>query len=143
MKLITSAKEKYLSSLGQKLSDINQGKKSYWYILYGLINEKCAVNIPPLLENGLFVTNIQRKATILNDYFLDQCSTIVTGSTLPNFRPQSTWSPTEIHIDKEKILRLIRSLDSNKAHGCDNISVSMIKIFDDCLVELLSLIFKK
>ena len=25
------------------------------------------------------------------------------------------------------ILRLIRSLDSNKARGCDNISVSMIK----------------
>ena len=138
-KLITSAKEKYLSSLGQKLSDPNQGKKSYWSILNKLINKKCAVNIPPLLENGLFVTNTQSNAAMLNDYFVEQCSAVESGSTLPNFRPQHTYSRA---IDKEKILRLIHSLDSNKAHGCDGISVAMIKICDDCLVEPLSLIFK-
>ena len=107
-KLITSAKEKYLSSLGQKLSDPNQGKKSYWSILNKLINKKCAVNIPPLLENGLFVTNTQSKAAMLNYYFVEQCSAVETGSTLPNFRPQHTCSLAEIPIDKEKILRLIR-----------------------------------
>ena len=89
------------------------------------------------------MTNIQSKATILNDYFVEQCSAVETGSTLPNFRPQRTCSLAEIPIDKEKILRLIRSLDSNKAHGCDGISVAMIKICDDCLVEPLSLIFEK
>ena len=98
---------------------------------------------PSLLENGLFVTNIESKATVLNDYFVEQCSSVETGSTLPNFRPQRTCSLAEIPIDKDKnIFRLIRSLDSNKAHGCDGISVAMIKICDDCLFEPLSLILK-
>ena len=74
---------------------------------------------------------------------MEQCSAVVTGSTLPNFRPQPTCSLAEIPIDKEKILRIIRSLDSNKAHGCDDISVAMIKICDKCLVEPLSVIFKE
>ena len=52
-KLITSAKQMYLLSLGQKLSDPNQGKKPYWSIFNRLINKKSAVNIPPLLENAM------------------------------------------------------------------------------------------
>ena len=70
-KKITSAKENYFASLDQKLSDSNQGKKTFWSILNRLINKKSAVNIPPLLDNGLFVTNIQRKVNMLNEYFVE------------------------------------------------------------------------
>ena len=31
-------------------------------------------NIPPLLENGMFVTNFQTKADIFNELFVQQCS---------------------------------------------------------------------
>ena len=73
---------------------------------------------------------------------MEQCSAVVTGSTLPNFRPQRTCSLAEIPIDKEKILRIIRSLDSNKAHGCDDISVAMIKSVMNVLLNH-SVIFKE
>ena len=76
-----------------------------------------------------------------NEYFVEQCSAVETGSTLPNLQPQGTCSLSELPINKEKILRLIRSLDSNKAHGFDGISVAMINICYDCLVEQLSLIY--
>ena len=46
-------------------------------------------------------------------------------------------------IDGEKALDIICSLDANKAHGCDDISLSMIKIFDSAIVEPLCLIFEK
>ena len=46
-------------------------------------------------------------------------------------------------IDREKVLRLIRSLDTNKARGCDDISSSMIKMCDESIVEPLCLIFEE
>ena len=79
------------------------------------------MNIPPLLENGLFVTNIEQKATILNDYFVQQCSELVTGSTLSTFQPRCRVLLEKVDINREKVLKLIRSLDSKKAHGCDDI----------------------
>jgi len=88
-RLITKAKENYFSTMGRKLSDPAQGIKAYWAILNRLINKKKTLNIPPLLENEIFVTNLQTKADILNEHFVQQCSTIVNSSTLPNYQPTS------------------------------------------------------
>ena len=38
-----------------------------------------------------------------------------------------------IDIDDHKILKVIRNLNSNKAHGCDDISIRMLKICDDSI----------
>ena len=65
------------------------------------------MNIPPLLENGLFVTNIEQKATILNDYFVQQCSELATGSTLPTVQPRCRVLLEKVDIDREKVLKLI------------------------------------
>ena len=79
---ITKVKDEYFSSLGKKLSDPTHGIKSYWSTLNKIINKKKFSNIPPLLENGVFVTNFQTKANILNNYFVEQCSLIVSYQTL-------------------------------------------------------------
>ena len=101
------------------------------------------MNIPPLLENGLFITNLEKKATILNNHFVLQCSEVVTSSTLPAFRPRSRSLLEEVDIDSEKVLKLIRSLDLKNVHGCDDVSIAMIKICDASIVEPLCLIFEK
>ena len=77
------------------------------------------------------------QANILNDFFVQQCSEISTGSTIPNFLPPCNSSFTDVAINRDKVLRLIRALDSKKAGGCDNISVHMIKIRDASIVESL------
>ncbi len=41
------------------------------------------------------------------------------------------------------MLRLIRSLDTQKAHGCDDISIAMIKICDASILDPLGYIFEK
>ena len=41
------------------------------------------------------------------------------------------------------MLRIIRSLDTKKAHGCDGISVAMIKICDNSIVDPLCCIFER
>lgn len=142
-KLIVKAKESYFLKLGRKLSDPKQGLKEYWSTLNRLINNKKTFNIPPLLENGLFLTNVQEKANVLNDYFVEQCCAVSTGSTLPNFRPRCNVLLQSLVIDRAKVLRLIRSLDTSKAHGCDNISIFMIKMCDVSVVEPLCQIFEK
>ena len=81
---ITQAKDEYFSSLGKKLSDPTHGTKSYWTTLNKIINKKKFSNIPPLLENGVFVTNFQTKANIFNNHSVEQCSLISNDSVLPN-----------------------------------------------------------
>ena len=142
-KMIDNAKDKYLKNLGRKLVDRDQGPKTYWTVFNRLLNRKKVINIPPLLENGIFVTNVQTKASILNEFFVKQCSTITTGSTIPTFLPQCDEILQDLIIDREKVLQLIRSLNSNKAHGWDGISAHMIKLCDSSIVEPLCLIFEK
>lgn len=63
-RMVANAKEKYFSNLGQKLSNPINCIKIFWSTMNRLINKKRNVNIPPLLESGLFVTNIEAKANI-------------------------------------------------------------------------------
>ena len=97
--------------------------------------------IPPLLENGLFVTDFEEKAQIFNDYLILQSTTIDTGSEIPQDFPVTTTLITDFVIPEEKTLNVIRSLNPNKAHGWDEISVRMIKLRDDALVTSLKTIF--
>lgn len=101
------------------------------------------MHISPLLENGLFVTNSLSKANILNEYFVEQCSIITTGGTLPTFQRRPTTFLQNVNIDREDILKIIRTLDCNNAHGCDEASIAVIKICDSSIVEPLCMIYEK
>ena len=92
------------------------------------------------MENDIFVLDFTTKAQIFNDYFILQCTTIDTGSQVPNIVTSNV--PTWTHISDEKILKIIRSLNPNKAHGWDEILVRMIKISGDALVIPLKIIFE-
>ena len=47
-----------------------------------------------------------------------------------------------LNIKKNDILKIIRKLNVNKAHGHDDISIRMLKICDSVITEPLSIIFK-
>ena len=138
--MIVNAKNKYYQHLGRKLSDPNMGPTKYWSTLTRLINSKKTCNIPPL---HLFITNPANKASFFNEYFVQQCSTIQNTSSVPTFLPRINNQLKDIAVNKEKVLKLIRTLDTKKANGCDEISVSMIKICDSCIVDPLFMIFEK
>ena len=53
----------------------------------------------------------------------------------------SASSLESIMISGSGILKTIRSLDINKAHGSDDISVRMMKICDEAIVEPLKMLF--
>ena len=51
--MVANANKQYYSNLGQKLSDPTTGIKTFWSTMNKLIYKK--TNVPPLLENRLFV----------------------------------------------------------------------------------------
>jgi len=141
-RMIEDAKQKYLLKVGNTLASQDTSAKKYWSLVNTVINKAKIPIIPPLFENGLFVTDSAQKAQLFNDYFIRQCTTIENGSKIPD---HTSINPTRIDsvvISEEKILKIILSLNPNKAHGWDEISVRMIKLSDTALVAPLKIIFE-
>ena len=141
-KLVEDAKNKYFTNVGCTLSDPSTGTKKYWYLINKIFNKAKIPEIPPLLENDIFVLAFSSKAQIFNDYSILQCTTLDTGSEIPSDVPVIGSQLQEFVISEEKILRIIRNLNPNKAHGWDEISVRMIKMCDNLLIIPLILIFQ-
>ena len=49
---------------------------------------------------------------------------------------------SSFQFNDQDILKIIRALHVNKAHGCDDISIRMIKICDQSIVKPLSIIYQ-
>ena len=77
------------------------------------MDNKKSFNTLPILEYGLFVTNLEVKANLLNNYFVRQCSVIDTNITIPAFLPRCSTLLQSVGIDREKVPNIIRSLDTN------------------------------
>ena len=140
-KMIEDAKQNYLRKTGQSLANPGTASKTYWSLINTLLNKAKIPIIPPLYENGLFITDFTEKAQLFNDYFILQCTTIDTGSNIPPAVQGHPIQLSDFVISEEKILKIIRSLNPNKAHGCDEISIRMIKLSDVSLVTPLKIIF--
>ena len=140
-KLIEDAKRKYLLKVGNTLANPETSSKTYWTLINTVLNKAKIPIIPPLLENGLFITDFTEKAQIFNDFFILQCTTVDTGSEIPQYIPAAAILINDFAISEQKILNIIRSLNPNKAHGWDEISVTVIKLSDAALVVPLMITF--
>ena len=86
-KLIEDATRNYFLKAGNTLANPRTSNRTYWYLINTVLNKVKMPIIPPLLENGLFVTYLTEKAQLCNDYFILQCTTIDTGSEIPQHIP--------------------------------------------------------
>ena len=83
-------------------------------------NKKQVMNIPPIVLDGVFIKNFQNKANPFNDFFVPQCSVLRNDSALSNMEYKTVVRRSNALITEDKIVKIIRKLNSNKAHGCDN-----------------------
>ena len=84
------------------------------------------------------------KANIFNKFFAEQCTPLKNNSVLPvnqMFLTQSRLSC--ISFNEDEILKIVRALNINKAHGHDDISIRMVKICDKSLLKPLIILFEK
>ena len=133
--LISEAKNRYICSLGEKLNDPKLGVKAYWSIVNKFLHKKKIPLIPPIVVNDNIITSVSEKAGMFNNYFAKQCTLRPNASVLPDFLDSITFSVKDIYS-------IIRSLDSNKAHGYDNVSIRMIKMCDESIALPLKIIFE-
>ena len=117
--------------------------KSYWSILKTFLNNKKTPFIPPLLHDDKLITNFKNKAEMFNNLFAKQCSLTNTNSDLPSVLSWNTHkSLSTIKFTIDDILKIIKKLDPNEAHGHDIISIRMIKICYASICKPLELIFR-
>ena len=145
-KAIKDAKKSYTQSytqLANSFNDPSLASKKYWSILNQFLHKRKSPMIPPVRNaTNILFADTSEKANIFNLFFANQCSLIETDSVLPPGNIATDLRLNNIILDEAKVLALIRSLDSNKAHGWDEISIQMVKISDRSLVKPLMKIFQ-
>ena len=140
---ITNSKLACYRRIASKLNDPNSAPKTYWSILKLFVNGKKIPLIPPILVKDQLVTNFLEKANLFSEFFTQQCNTIENDSTLPNNLVfETTERISSFDISKDEITKIIRSLDPNKAHGYDGISIRMLKLCASSISKPLFLLFK-
>ena len=92
--------------------------------------------------NGKIITDFNEKANLFNKYFSSQCNPLPNDSKLPENQTYITETKlSSFNIEDEDIYKIIKTLDINKAHGHDEVSIRMLKLCDKSKVKQLFIIF--
>ena len=115
--------------------------KTFSSILKNFYNDKKVRIIPPLLIDDKFVTDIQMKVNIFNNFFADQYRPLRSDSALPTSQMFLTLSrQCTLNFNEKEIIEIIRNLNVHKAR--DSISIKMVKICDKSILKPLIHLFK-
>ena len=141
---IESSRQKYYYWIVNKLNNTQKNSNSYWLLLKIFLNNKKIPLIPLLFHENRFKIDFKEKAKLFNSFFSKQCSLITNNSKLltsPSYLADKRL--TSITFSADDIGKIIRSLNPNKAHGHDNLSIRMLKLCGDAICEPLQLIFNQ
>ena len=83
------------------------------------------------------------KLICLMIFFASICTPLNNGITMPPFTHKTNIRANSFRINHNDILLTIKNLDSNKARGCDNISMKKIQICGESVALLLKILFEK
>ena len=93
--------------------------------------------------NDKLETDFKKKAHHFNVLFTSKCTLLISNSVLPDLADYiSTARLSSVNFNNVDILKIIKYLNINKAHGHDDISIRMIKLCGQSIVKPLSIIFK-
>ena len=123
-----------------KFEHSDTAPKSYWKILNRLFcNEKIPA-IPPLFVDGSFISDYCKKANLFNNFFVSICTPIKKNSVLSALLYKTNTRINSFPVTNRDILSIIKSLNSSKSHGYDNILIKVIKICNESVTIALNII---
>ena len=138
--LMSRSKKEYYQNINRKLNDPLTSSKIDWLIMKTFFNGK---RVPPLLFNGAFVTDFEEKVKIPNSFFGKQCTLVSNNSVLPSDVTYMTEERIQsITFSESYVIKIIRTLDVNKAHDHDNTLVRKIKLYINSVAHPLTLIIQ-
>ena len=127
--MIENRKERHFYDLSVKLNNPQTSPKTYWSIIKSCYNGRKIPIIPPLSVNGKIITDFNEKANLFNKYFSSQCNPLPNDSKLPENQTYITETKlSSFNIEDEDIYKIIKTLDINKAHGHDEVSIRILKL---------------
>ena len=136
--MILKGKNDYHRQVSDKLNDSETSAKPYWSILKTFYNGKKIPLIPLILVNNKLISNFKEKANHFNTFFTSQCTPVTNDSALHNTpNSVSNVSLPSIQFEDQDILKIIYSLNYNKSHGYDDISIRLLKICNYSIVKPL------
>ena len=118
---LRSAKSNFLKSLADKL----KSPRDFWSAYHSLSPQKNRVPAELKHDNSTATTSLE-KANLLNRRFAS-CFTAPTTSSIPDKRPTSEHSISNIECTHEEVYRLLSSYKTNTASSPDGISSQMIR----------------
>ena len=134
----------YYTSLGEELSSSDMPNRKWWKTVRQVTGDKVCTSIPPLIENGVSLTDPCVKAAIFNQYFTSQCTkpTGAENHPLPPFEYETQARLSDMSFSIPEVKKILKSLDVNKATGPDGISNFLLKNTADVLAKPLCKLFK-
>ena len=140
---ITNLKLAYYRRIAFKINDPNSAPKTYWSISKLFVKDKKFLLRPSILVYDQLATNFSEKANLFNEFFTQKCNTIENDNNLPNDLVfESRERISSFDISNDEIIKIIRSLDPNKARGHDGISIGMLKLCASLISKPLFLLVK-
>ena len=137
-------KKFYYARIANRLNNTRASSKTYWSLLKIFLNNKKVLLVPLLFHENCFTTDFKEKAELFNSLFSNQCSLLKNCGKLPtNLRYVTDKRSHTINFRADNIEKIIVSLNPNKAHGHDNISIRMLKICGNTICKPVELIFKQ
>ena len=128
-KLVCKSKDDYHNQLTRKLNNPKTSSKTYWSMLKTFYNGRKVPLIPPLVINNKLEADFKRKADHFNNFFASKCTPLKNDSVLPTLLEHDSEARfSKISFSDDQILKILRALDINKAHGHDEISIRMLKL---------------
>ena len=140
--LTKNDKDDYHKQLARKLTNPKTSSKTYWSILKTFYNGKKVPLIPQLVINSKLEGDFKIKVDHFNNFFASKCTPLKNGSVLPTLlEHESEARFSEMNFSDDQILKILRALDINKAHGHE-ISIRMLKLCDKSIITPMSLLLQ-
>ena len=141
---IRKRKLDYLEDLDNRASSsATFGTKNWWKLVKSFMSNKGSDPdvIPPLEKDGVTYYTNKEKATILNQFFINQ-STIEDNDVVPDV-PELLTSINQIHLSVEEVKNTLTKLSTAKATGPDQIHNIILKNSAGIISEPLTFLFNR
>jgi len=138
-------KLEYLNNLNEKISDPERfGNKEWWKLVNTFLHKKgiSQDEIPPLQHNGQTYYTDKEKATVLNNFFIEQCTIVGNDDPLPEVTVHDL-EFNEIVFTPQEVKSAMKTLKRNKATGPDRVHNVLLVIAADVLAQPLTLFFNR
>ena len=103
----------FYNNVVNKLTDVNTSSKTYWKFIKLVCGCKQHSLIPDLEHFGNTISDSSEKATLSNNYFVEQCQTDFGGdNSLPDFTFITESRLRSLSINSSDFLKILKSLNT-------------------------------